>query len=284
MTAHVPSAPATAWAFGVDPMRAERYSLRQARYHAIGVEVGKLIDRTSSQGQTLKLLDVGIYNGVSMRHIETHDELGTVEYHGVDLKVHPALYNPPRWTRLYEADLLQGLPFLQSNQFDVVICEQVLEHLTEVRTPLVELHRVLRPGGLLILGVPIFSPGLDQIRKHLVPVVDRLVGRRKPRGHVQAFSRGSFLRTIRRACGDVEFLETRGFRILSGGLLRPLENARWWWQLNCWLGRTVPGLCTELQVLATKSVPSPEIEPTEPNLFAGAEAVSSPVGTVGAAA
>ena len=40
------------------------------------------------------------------------------------------------------------------SSFDVVICNQVLEHIKNIFTPLSEMHRVLRPGGLLILSVP----------------------------------------------------------------------------------------------------------------------------------
>ena len=34
--------------------------------------------------------------------------------------------------------------------------------------------------------------------------------------------------------------------------MRPLEYYRWWWQLNRRLGRMLPSLCTEIQVLARK--------------------------------
>jgi hypothetical protein len=70
---------------------------------------------------------------------------------------------------------------------------------------------------------------------------------------VQAFSKASFLAVIRRHCdAEIEFLQTRGFRIVSGGILRPLEYRRWWWKLNRWIGSQVPSLCIEVQVLATK--------------------------------
>lgn len=239
------------WAFGVDPTRAERYSLRQARYHAIGEEVGRMLPAFRDQGRRLQLLDVGVWNGVSMRYIEPHDPTGLIDFHGVDLKLHHSVYRRADWKSLQEGNLLHGFPFLESNTYDVVICEQVLEHLPEVGGALETLSRVVRPGGLMILGVPIFPSGVHLIRKHLVPQIDRAVGRRKVRGHLQAFSRASFEREIERHC-DVEIVTARGFRTISGGLLRPLENLKWWWQLNRSVGAALPGLCTEIQVLARK--------------------------------
>lgn len=239
-------------AFGVDPTRKERFSLRQARYYAIAQDLSRFIAAAAQRGETIQLLDVGVWNGVSMRYIEEHNDLGAVEFHGVDLKLRDNLYKRDAWSSLNEGDLLSGLPFLPSNHFDVVICEQVLEHLPTIDVALETLSRVLKPGGTMILGVPIFTPPTQLIRKHVVPVWDRLVGTKKTRGHLQAFTRGSFLRAMDQYC-DVTMQQTRGFRTISGGPLRSLENYRWWWQLNCGIGRIAPALCTEIQVVATKN-------------------------------
>jgi hypothetical protein len=45
----------------------------------------------------------------------------------------------------------------------------------------------------------------------------------------------------------------RGFRIISGGLLRPLENYRWWWRFNRRLGARLPAACIEAQIIARKA-------------------------------
>jgi SAM-dependent methyltransferase len=42
-------------------------------------------------------------------------------------------------------------------RFDCVICSQVIEHLPENPVIFEELLRVLRPGGLLILGTPDYA-------------------------------------------------------------------------------------------------------------------------------
>lgn len=44
---------------------------------------------------------------------------------------------------------------LADNSFDLIYCSNVLEHIPEDRKAMGELHRVLKPGGLAILQVPI---------------------------------------------------------------------------------------------------------------------------------
>ena len=45
----------------------------------------------------------------------------------------------------------------KDSSFDVVVCNQVLEHLKNIYTPLSEIWRVLKPDGLLVFSVPNLS-------------------------------------------------------------------------------------------------------------------------------
>lgn len=54
----------------------------------------------------------------------------------------------------YTCDLA-AIP-VDDGRFDAVVCTQVLEHVPEPETILRELSRVLKPGGLLFLTVPLF--------------------------------------------------------------------------------------------------------------------------------
>ncbi len=51
----------------------------------------------------------------------------------------------------------EQLPFT-TGCFDLVICTQVLEYIPEPEKMLFEIHRVLRPGGTLILSAPAAQP------------------------------------------------------------------------------------------------------------------------------
>ncbi|MGQ4648731.1 methyltransferase domain-containing protein [Lyngbya aestuarii] len=49
------------------------------------------------------------------------------------------------------------LPFLD-NEFDIVLCTEVLEHVADTRSAISEIYRVLKPGGKLILTTPFIFP------------------------------------------------------------------------------------------------------------------------------
>lgn len=248
-------------AFGVEEGHPP-YRLRQARYYELGLECATLASQHfAATGRNLELLDVVVWDGITRKYAETNHGGHNIDYHGVDIfpKGKDFVYKHEDWV-LHHIDLEHGLTGLETARYDVVVGEQVLEHLHNPGRALSDMYRVLRPGGRIILGVPIFPPGLDLIRKYVVPVTDRLFKIKKIRGHVQGWSRNSFLRLVRQSCPGLMIESTRGFRIVSGGILRPLEYCKWWWQLNRQIGRRVPGLCIEVQVVAKKPVSRSNIE------------------------
>jgi SAM-dependent methyltransferase len=239
-------------AFGVEEGFAP-YRLRQARYYDLGVDCARWAgEHQAETGQKFDLLDIGTYDGVTRRYVEIHPGHEHVRYHAVDIfpRGKELVYKHHDW-QLHHIDLTKGLPGLKSESYDVVVCEQVLEHLHEPQIALTAMERVLRPGGRMVVGVPIFPHGAHLIRKHIVPVVDRWTNA-KPRGHVQAWSKRTFHRLLRQTCPNLTIEASRGFRVISGGLLRPLEHCRWWWQLNRRVGQVIPGLCVEIQVILRK--------------------------------
>ncbi len=239
-------------AFGVEEGFAP-YRLRQARYYELGVDCAQWArQHFEATRQKYELLDIGTYDGVTRRYVEIHPGSEHVKYHAVDIfpQGKEFVYKHQDW-QLHHIDLTKGLPGLKSNSYDVVVCEQVLEHLHDPAVAIHAMHRVLRPGGRMILGVPIFPEGMHLLRKHVVPVVDRIT-KAKPRGHVQAWSKRTFVNLIKKTCPDLKIETARGFRIISGGLLRPLESYRWWWQLNRRIGATLPSLCVEVQIILQK--------------------------------
>lgn len=262
-------------AYGAEPNRRATYELRQSRYAALGEEVAREAERLHAfNGQRCRLLDIGTYDGVARRYIETNSGSQFIDYEAVDIFPHGEefVYKHGDW-KLHHINLLGGMPSLPTDAFDVVICEQVLEHLTDVRPAIEAMVRVLKPGGMLVVGVPIFPEGLHWVRKHVVPITDRLFGVKKIRGHVQAWSLRTFQRDFQRSAGVV-IEARRGFRIVSGGLLRPLEFTRWWWKMNRAVGAVVPGLCTEVQLLCRKPARNGTVSnaPAAPKLGVSARA------------
>jgi 2-polyprenyl-3-methyl-5-hydroxy-6-metoxy-1,4-benzoquinol methylase len=54
------------------------------------------------------------------------------------------------------ANLEEGLPYLDDS-FSLVTCLELIEHIARVEELLGEIHRVLRPGGYLLMSTPNFS-------------------------------------------------------------------------------------------------------------------------------
>lgn len=83
---------------------------------------------------------------------------GTVnELHGLDLDADPVPVRELLKSKGASADLRQGsvleLPY-PDQHFDLACSFSVFEHLTEYKKALGEVLRVLKPGGLFLLGMP----------------------------------------------------------------------------------------------------------------------------------
>jgi SAM-dependent methyltransferase len=237
-------------AFGIDPTRPERYSLRQSRYEALASDISAWAGEAAARGETLSLLDVGCGWGPLLRYLDTRPHFDRLRVSATDFR-DAALYRKELYQDYFIADLTGGYPEIPSERYDIVVCEQVLEHLDRLDTALDTLVRVLRPGGTLVVGVPIFLPPLHLARRYLVPPLARLIGHPDSASHQQAFSMRSFLRELRQR-PELSLVKVRGFRIVSGGLLRRLENYRWWWRFNRRLGESIPAACIEIQVILKK--------------------------------
>jgi SAM-dependent methyltransferase len=245
-------------AFGVEPSD-RRYRLRLARYPALAEAIaafvraqdgGGAVETGNAHAALLRLLDVGCGRGRVLRYVEPTGAADRVAWFGIDLdpRMPARLHRPERW-RAALADVARGLPFRDA-AFDVVVCEQVLEHLDDPAAALVETARVLRAGGLLVAGVPTFPPGVAALRDAAASLVSR-DDAKHGHGHVRTFSATSFRRLLARS-GAFDVVSVRGFRGPSGGLLGPLEDLRWWWRLNAAVFGALPWFAAEVQVVARR--------------------------------
>ena len=78
--------------------------------------------------------------------------------------------------------------------FDLVVCNQVLEHLKNIFLPLSEMERVLKPGGHLAIGIP----NLAALHNRLLlfsgsqPLCNNILG-----PHIRCFAHKGFLKFLR---------------------------------------------------------------------------------------
>lgn len=97
-----------------------------------------------------KVLDVGC----GIKPYESILRPPDSEYIGIDYEITAETKGRP-WSK---ADVFADcvcMPFVDG-EFDSVICTQVLEHVCEPKILLKEMNRVLKPGGVLLISVPMF--------------------------------------------------------------------------------------------------------------------------------
>lgn len=92
---------------------------------------------------------------------------------------------------------------LESASFEAIVSSEVLEHLPEPRAMLEEAHRLLAPGGVLVLCVP----NEERIRRIVCPHCRE---RFSVDGHLHVFSAQSLAALVREA--GFEPVRTRTFR------------------------------------------------------------------------
>lgn len=122
-----------------------------------------------------KLLDVGCGSGYLARLLKTHRPDLTIE--GVDISGEAIKRARPHLEKVWKVDLdREDLP-TESSRYDTVVCIEVLEHLYDPDHAIVEIFRVLHPGGRAVFTVP--NLAYWRYRLHLLlgrvppPAVDR---------------------------------------------------------------------------------------------------------------
>ncbi|HEV2046176.1 MAG TPA: class I SAM-dependent methyltransferase [Chthoniobacterales bacterium] len=121
-------------------------------YRALHRLIFETLDKELPDWREKEILDVGCGTGSILKR------LGNPEKNvGVDLATEAISFCHERGlSNVQQADV-SALPF-SGESFDGVICSSVLYHewVKDVGAAVREMHRVLRPGGLLLLNVPAF--------------------------------------------------------------------------------------------------------------------------------
>ena len=222
-------------AFGVVPAY-RKYELYQARYHEL---VPVVAGAMKAKGALLQVLDIGPGNGEAKKFVDAL--AGPADWTAVEVvpRYIEACKKVGYGTIVEGVDLeRQPLP-MADGTYDVIIASHVLEHLANAADAWKDWLRVLKPGGHLLIGVPM-HPGwlafLGRIRF-------RFFGR-KPRAHCLFFS----MRTLRAFFRDAPVTRVWGFRFFSARQWVPFEDWEWFWKLSRWVGQKAPSLTGEVIV------------------------------------
>src|SRR5207237_2279386 len=103
--------------------------------------------------------------GPLLCQLEAEPHFDNLRISGADI-ADTVIYKRELYREFFTGDLTRGYPQIETGRYDVVVCEQVLEHLDNLDTPIAALVRVTRPGGIVVIGVPIFIPPLHLARHY----------------------------------------------------------------------------------------------------------------------
>jgi SAM-dependent methyltransferase len=110
----------------------------------------RAIRRWLPDGGALRIVELGCgYRATQLLALRDRMQAGV----GVDFKIAPELRAAPGM-EFHEGPIEDALPKLADGSFDVVLLISVLEHLRDPLGALAAAHRVLRPGGVLLVNVP----------------------------------------------------------------------------------------------------------------------------------
>ncbi|RLG16460.1 class I SAM-dependent methyltransferase [Candidatus Pacearchaeota archaeon] len=98
------------------------------------------------------VLDIGCGRGRDLMIAKKYADSNQLKLYGIDIQIEKNLKN--RGIRLFKIDIeRERLPF-PDETFDIVIANQVLEHIKEIFWVSNEICRVLKKNGRFIIGVP----------------------------------------------------------------------------------------------------------------------------------
>ena len=171
-----------------------------------------------------KLLDLGCGEG---RHALSAYIARDLKVYAVDLSLSDLKTTKSRFIESYESENkkktlsiaaadAKNLPF-QDNEFDSVICSEVLEHIHDYKSVLSEIFRVLKNGGVASVSVPRFFP--EWICWQLSDAYHEVKG-----GHVRIFKKQRLL----------EEIEETGLRFKKLHYAHALHVPYWWLKCLFW--------------------------------------------------
>ncbi|MBI4655551.1 MAG: class I SAM-dependent methyltransferase, partial [Elusimicrobia bacterium] len=139
------------------------------------------------------LLDVGCYQGLKTAAYAEFLRIPLDAVVGIEPQECYAIESRKKF-KVYGVDIEKDFFPVPDESFDLVICNQVLEHLKNIFQPLGELDRVVKTGGYLLLGIPNLSGFYNRLLL-LVGKQPLAIAINGP--HIRGFAHSAFLEFLR---------------------------------------------------------------------------------------
>ena len=196
-----------------------------------------------------KVLDAGCGDGINLLGLNN-----IARKRSWDISIYGSDYNPIRLERAAHFSFvketvessLDDIPYAD-DWFDVVLCNHVIEHIPQDKKVLLELKRIIRPGGLFILGVPNEGCALAQLRNHIIQ--PSLL---KSTDHVNFYTEKSISNLLINSGFLISKLNKAGFFLPHLGLHFLISNTKGGQVLLNTLGHIFPSQSADLIFISTK--------------------------------
>lgn len=217
----------------------KRFPIRALRYWWAR---NALLEEIANRNQKVVIADIGCNKGQMRRFVGDVPEATWI---GLTRRLDEARLRAHGYDALHECDFDQPLP-LPDASVDIVVFLHVIEHLPRPAFALVEIARVLRPGGLLLAGSPVAPAPVARFRQwqHRSRLARGLIN---SNGHINALDCRRW-RTLLNDSGLTVEMMTGTFLVRWSG--NPLENQAWWVRLNQAWGALFPSLGGEVYLSA----------------------------------
>lgn len=164
------------------------------------------IDKT--QGCNSSVLDIGCAKGDDLLGIKSK-VTGNVSMYGLETYEPYRIIAAENGIHVSAFDLEEERMPFENSTFDVIILNQILEHTKELFFIFDELSRVLKPDGILIIGVPNLAAWHDRL---MLLLGEQPTGMKVLGPHVRGFTKNGFIMFIEAAaCFKVKSVKGAGF-------------------------------------------------------------------------
>lgn len=140
------------------------------------------------------------------------------------------------------------LPY-EDSSFDIVLASHVLEHIPNPEIIIRAMNRVLKKGGILLLATPTKPPIIVQLVKLYHKLNNKHLGETQ-----QAFTHKTLEKLILDSLNLTKknIIDKRGFRIFSSRKKLPIENWKWFYNLQTKLGKIMLFFVPEINIIIQK--------------------------------
>ncbi len=218
-----------------EEMSKRRFPVRILRYWWLNLVIH---EEAKKLGRPLTIVDVGSDRGTIKRLISPIDG---AKWIGLDIDISREGIELAKYDELVKCDFDAGLA-LPDGVADIVICSHVLEHLPRPEFTMAEINRIMKPGGMLLVGVPVTLKLFAKIREYQFGKQLK-AGTRTKWQHVRVYWKKRLESLARNSGFEVEF--SSGTAIIRKKGSR-LEDHAGWIRINQVFAALFPAMGQEI--------------------------------------